>query len=168
MGGKANREGLLCSKCKPGYGPAVLSYGHRCARSYFGWFLYPSITNNCVLPGHCPVPNPHHLCFTEFVRPCLSGSSSYSDIPSWTLTGSLVPRLLIAASKPKLQSKAWGQGYSQVHTFIILWNFWACAQQKSMHGQHDHNLSKDQYNSLSPCTCVPKGRNVAEWWLLCT
>ncbi len=39
----ANREGLLCSKCKPGYGPAVLSYGHRCAKcsgSYLGWFLY--------------------------------------------------------------------------------------------------------------------------------
>ncbi len=41
--GGANREGLLCSKCKPGYGPAVLSYGHRCAKcsdSYLGWFLY--------------------------------------------------------------------------------------------------------------------------------
>ncbi len=44
--GKANREGLLCSKCKPGYGPAVLSYDQRCAKcsdSYFGWFLYLSI-----------------------------------------------------------------------------------------------------------------------------
>ncbi len=47
MCGKVNREGLLCSKCKPGYGPAVLSYDHRCARcsdSYFGWLLYLSIT----------------------------------------------------------------------------------------------------------------------------
>ncbi len=45
MCGKANREGLLCSKCKPGYGPAVLSYDYRCARcsdSYSGWFLYLS------------------------------------------------------------------------------------------------------------------------------
>ncbi len=41
--GGANREGLLCSKCKPGYGPALLSYGHMCAKcsdSHLGWFLY--------------------------------------------------------------------------------------------------------------------------------
>ncbi len=46
MCGKANREGLLCSKCKSGYGPAVLSYDHRCAKcsdGYFGWFLYLNI-----------------------------------------------------------------------------------------------------------------------------
>ncbi len=30
--GKAHREGLLCSKCKPGYGPSVLSYGYPCAK----------------------------------------------------------------------------------------------------------------------------------------
>ncbi len=41
--GKANREGLLCSKCKPGYGPSVLSYGYPCAKcsgSFYGWLLY--------------------------------------------------------------------------------------------------------------------------------
>ncbi len=45
MCGKTNREGPLCSKCKSGYGPAVLSYDYRCAKcsdSYFGWFLYLS------------------------------------------------------------------------------------------------------------------------------
>ena len=43
MCGKANREGLLCSKCKPGYGPAVLSYKKTCAKcsdSQYGWLLY--------------------------------------------------------------------------------------------------------------------------------
>ncbi len=43
MCGKANREGLLCSRCKPGYGPAVLSYDHSCAKcsnGYTGWLLY--------------------------------------------------------------------------------------------------------------------------------
>ncbi len=40
---KANRDGLLCSGCKPGYGPAVLSYGNSCAKcsdGYSGWLLY--------------------------------------------------------------------------------------------------------------------------------
>ncbi len=40
---KVNRNGLLCSRCKPGYGPAVLSYGHSCAKcsgGYSGWLLY--------------------------------------------------------------------------------------------------------------------------------
>ncbi len=43
MCGKSNREGLLCSRCKPSYGPAVLLYNHKCAKcsgSYLGWFLY--------------------------------------------------------------------------------------------------------------------------------
>ncbi len=41
--GESNREGLLCSKCKPGHGPAVLSYEYQCALcsdGYSGWFLY--------------------------------------------------------------------------------------------------------------------------------
>ncbi len=41
--GKAHREGLLCSKCKPGYGPSVLSYGYPCAKcsgSFYSWLLY--------------------------------------------------------------------------------------------------------------------------------
>ncbi len=40
---KTNRDGLLCSRCKPGYGSAVLSYGHSCAKcsdGYSGWLLY--------------------------------------------------------------------------------------------------------------------------------
>ncbi len=45
--GEANREGILCSKCKPGYGPSVLSYGYPCAKcsgSLYGWFLYVAVT----------------------------------------------------------------------------------------------------------------------------
>ncbi len=41
--GMANRDGLLCSKCKPGYGPAVLSYGYKCVKcsnTPLGWFLF--------------------------------------------------------------------------------------------------------------------------------
>ncbi len=40
---KVNRDGLLCSRCKPGYGPAVLSYDPSCAKcsdGYSGWLLY--------------------------------------------------------------------------------------------------------------------------------
>ncbi len=41
--GPYNREGLLCSKCKPGYGPAVYSFSLMCAEcsdSGVGWALY--------------------------------------------------------------------------------------------------------------------------------
>ena len=43
MCGKLNRTGLLCSQCKPGLGPAVLSYEHKCLEclsSPYGWPLY--------------------------------------------------------------------------------------------------------------------------------
>ena len=30
--GAYNREGLLCSKCKPGYGPAVYAFSLQCAK----------------------------------------------------------------------------------------------------------------------------------------
>ena len=39
--GPFNREGLLCSKCKPGYGPAPYSLSLKCERcrdEYVGWF----------------------------------------------------------------------------------------------------------------------------------
>ena len=41
--GPYNREGLLCSKCKPGYGPAVYSFSLMCAEcsdNGVGWALY--------------------------------------------------------------------------------------------------------------------------------
>ena len=41
--GPYNREGLLCSKCKPGYGPAVYSFTLMCAEcsdNGVGWALY--------------------------------------------------------------------------------------------------------------------------------
>ena len=42
--GPYNREGLLCSKCKPGYGPAVYSFSLMCAEcsdnGAKGWALY--------------------------------------------------------------------------------------------------------------------------------
>ena len=41
--GPYNREGLLCSKCKPGYGPAVYSFSLTCAEcsdNGVGWALY--------------------------------------------------------------------------------------------------------------------------------
>ena len=41
--GPYNREGLLCSKCKPGYGPAVYSFSLVCAEcsdNGVGWALY--------------------------------------------------------------------------------------------------------------------------------
>ena len=41
--GPYNREGLLCSKCKPGYGPAVYSFSLMCAKcsgNSVGWTLY--------------------------------------------------------------------------------------------------------------------------------
>ena len=41
--GPYNREGLLCSKCKPGYGPAVYSFSLICAEcsdNGVGWALY--------------------------------------------------------------------------------------------------------------------------------
>ena len=39
--GPFNREGLLCSKCKPGYGPAPYSWSLKCEKchdEYVGWF----------------------------------------------------------------------------------------------------------------------------------
>ena len=39
--GPFNREGLLCSKCKPGYGPALYSWSLKCEKccdEYVGWF----------------------------------------------------------------------------------------------------------------------------------
>jgi len=30
--GRVNREGLLCSKCKPGYGPPMFLYGVKCTK----------------------------------------------------------------------------------------------------------------------------------------
>ncbi len=49
MCGRVHREGLLCSKCKPGHGPALLSYRKVCTKCfdrYYGWFLYLLVT--CV------------------------------------------------------------------------------------------------------------------------
>ena len=43
MCGRLNRTGLLCSHCKPGLGPAVLSYKLlclECLSSPYGWLLY--------------------------------------------------------------------------------------------------------------------------------
>ena len=43
MCGAVNRTGLLCGQCKPGLGPAVLSYTHQCLEcldSKYGWLLY--------------------------------------------------------------------------------------------------------------------------------
>ena len=44
MCGKMNRVGRMCHKCKPGYGPAVLSYEGKCIKCFktsYGWLLYP-------------------------------------------------------------------------------------------------------------------------------
>ena len=41
--GPHNRQGLLCSRCKPGYGPAVYAFGFSCADCnviFSGWCLY--------------------------------------------------------------------------------------------------------------------------------
>ena len=42
--GEYNRKGFLCSKCKPGYGPAVYAFSLMCAKcnsnSVAGWTLY--------------------------------------------------------------------------------------------------------------------------------
>ena len=41
--GDYNREGLLCSSCKPGYGPAVYAFGLMCIKyrdDRLGWVLY--------------------------------------------------------------------------------------------------------------------------------
>lgn len=41
--GKVNREGLLCSKCKPGYGPPMFLYGVKCtecSNSRYSWLLF--------------------------------------------------------------------------------------------------------------------------------
>ena len=43
MCGSLNRHDLLCSKCKPGYGPAVHAFGFMCAdcdEHFSGWGLY--------------------------------------------------------------------------------------------------------------------------------
>ena len=42
MCGKMNRDGQMCHKCKPGYGPAVLSYEGKCLKcdTAYGWLLY--------------------------------------------------------------------------------------------------------------------------------
>ena len=43
MCGKMNRVGRLCHKCKPGFGPAVLSYELKCLKCFntsYGWLLY--------------------------------------------------------------------------------------------------------------------------------
>ena len=43
MCGKMNRVGQMCHKCKPGYGPAVLSYEVKCLKCFntsYGWLLY--------------------------------------------------------------------------------------------------------------------------------
>lgn len=44
--GAYNREGLLCSQCKPGYGPAVYAFSLMCVKctsSTKGWILYLSL-----------------------------------------------------------------------------------------------------------------------------
>ena len=41
--GNCNREGPLCSKCKPGYGPAVYAFSLMCVKCKnggLGWLLY--------------------------------------------------------------------------------------------------------------------------------
>ena len=43
MCGKMNRVGRMCHKCKPGFGPAVLSYEVKCLKCFkasYGWLLY--------------------------------------------------------------------------------------------------------------------------------
>ena len=43
MCGKMNRVGRMCHKCKPGFGPAVLSYDGKCLKCFkasYGWLLY--------------------------------------------------------------------------------------------------------------------------------
>ena len=44
--GAYNREGLLCSSCKPGYGPAVYAFSQMCVKctdNKLGWVLYISL-----------------------------------------------------------------------------------------------------------------------------
>ena len=42
MCGKLNRIGQMCHKCKPGFGPAVLSYKGKCLKcsNTYGWLFY--------------------------------------------------------------------------------------------------------------------------------
>ena len=42
MCGKMNRDDRLCHRCKPGFGPAVLSYEGKCLECFtsYGWLLY--------------------------------------------------------------------------------------------------------------------------------
>ncbi len=70
--GMANRDGLLCSKCKPGYGPAVFSFiwMQMCKVLQSTLWLVPVLlcgilTNNSLLDCCCPVSSLHHLCSPE-------------------------------------------------------------------------------------------------------
>ena len=42
MCGNMNRVGQLCHKCKPGFGPTILSYEGKCLKCFtsYGWLLY--------------------------------------------------------------------------------------------------------------------------------
>ena len=50
MCGKMNRVGRLCHKCKPGFGPAVLSYEVKCKFKVFQYILWLAV----VLPPCMP------------------------------------------------------------------------------------------------------------------
>ena len=54
--GAYNREGLLCSQCKPGYGPAVYAFSLmcvECSNGHHGWVLYFPFSHHCLLcDGH--------------------------------------------------------------------------------------------------------------------
>ncbi len=55
MCGNWNRRGLLCSRCRSGYGQAVLSYEQMCAScsdSHYGWLLYFLFA--CTIPIFIP------------------------------------------------------------------------------------------------------------------
>ena len=70
-----NREGLMCSHCQPGYGPAAYAFSLKCAKctnGSAGWILYFTLTlipvtvfyfNCCYVQHSNLIPTSNGICF---------------------------------------------------------------------------------------------------------
>ncbi len=86
--GSLNRQGLLCSECKPGYGPAVYAFGFSCAdcsATFSGWGVYLflqllplTVFYMAVLLFNIKVSSPSFMTFVIF---CSSYSEMERSIP---------------------------------------------------------------------------------------
>ena len=112
MCGKMNRVGRMCHKCKPGYGPAVLSYEGKCSKCFntsYGWLLYlllaclpTTLLFFITIIFQLRITSASMNAFVFYVQCCYYGTVAY-------------PRKFIGAT---------GISYPFTLALVTFWGFW--------------------------------------------